>query len=98
MRSLLTPQEVALTKECATLGPGNTEDIEAILVRLHPGFDVQAFRLVAGGRLWYVPSPSTTARAARRQAVLADPSGDVREVARRHHVSLSTVYAWRNQH
>ena len=97
MTEPLTQQDVTLAKECGALGPETTEDVEAILVRLHPGFDVATFRRVAGGRLWYVPSPRVEERAKIREAVLSDPSGDVKEVARRHQVSISTVYFWRNQ-
>ena len=96
----LTPQESNLARECASLrtdAGGVAEDIEAILIMLDPNFDVMAFRRIAGGRRWWVQSARAEDQAMVRQAVLDDPSGDMQDVARRHHVPVSTVYFWRNQ-
>lgn len=62
---------------------------------------IEGLAAVTGGRqIWHPEINDSTRkmeRRALRQAVLDDPSGDVKEVARRHRVAVSTVYFWRNQ-
>jgi hypothetical protein len=62
---------------------------------------IEALAMVTGGRqIWHPELPAMRRkerRRALRQAVLADTSGDVKDVAHRHGVALSTVYFWRNQ-
>ncbi len=91
--------EHPLAKECADLRIDPSEDIYAILRRLGAQEEtIQALAAITGGKLIYHPEiVRKNERRARREAVLADPSGDVKDVARRHHVSKSTVYFWRNQ-
>ena len=95
MTQPLTHQEVALAKECGTLGSSTTEDIIAILVRMCPGFDVEAFLRVAGGRQWYVPTPGRAKIQARYLAILSFPSRNYKVVADEFGVSKNVVYrAW----
>jgi Mor family transcriptional regulator len=91
--------EHPLAKECADLRIDPSEDIYAILRRLGAQEEtIQALAAITGGKLIYHPEiVRKSQREARRAAVLADRSGDVKEIARRHHVSLSTVYFWRSR-
>ena len=93
----LTPQESSLARERGDLGSGTTEDILTILVRVCPGFDVEAFLLIAGGRQWYVPTAHSYRRTRRYVAIIQDRRTDAHALARDHHVSVCTIYrAWRS--
>jgi len=56
--------------------------------------------ITGGKQIWHpelMGLRRKTERRERRQAVREDPSGDMKDVARRHGVALSTVYFWKNQ-
>ena len=91
----LTPQEANLARECAALRTEDgapTEDIIAILVRLVPDFDIVAFRRIAGGRQWYVPSLRRQSMEEAKEAIRRDPCRDYKVVSRRYKVSVALVY------
>jgi hypothetical protein len=76
-----------------------TEDIYSVMRRLGASEDlILGIAAVTGGKLIYHPEIVKKAeRQKLREAVLSDPSGNMREIAQRHHVPLSTVYFWRSQ-
>ena len=58
---------------------------------------ILAYEAEMVGRLVYHPAVSRRARIEeRRKAIRNDPSGDVKEIARRYGLSPTTVYAYRS--